>query len=82
MVTKINVSVPEEVLQRIDEAAKKHGASRSAFLVRAAKHFLQEEEKERQRQERLKADESIIELADEIGPWDGTAEVLRWRDRH
>lgn len=33
---KINITVPARVLVRIDEYARKHGESRSGFLVRAA----------------------------------------------
>ena len=34
---KINITVPRLVLVRIDEYAKKHGQSRSGFLVEAAR---------------------------------------------
>ena len=33
---RINISVPESELRKIDAAAKKRGLSRSAFLVQAA----------------------------------------------
>ena len=33
---KINITVPARVLVRIDDYAKRHGESRSGFLVRAA----------------------------------------------
>ena len=34
---KINITVPRMVLRRIDEYAKRHGQSRSGFMVEAAK---------------------------------------------
>lgn len=34
---KINITIPRMVLARIDEYAKKHGQSRSGFLVQAAR---------------------------------------------
>lgn len=34
---KINITVPRMVLNRIDEYAKKHGQSRSGFMVEAAR---------------------------------------------
>ncbi|MBY0453322.1 MAG: type II toxin-antitoxin system HicB family antitoxin [Burkholderiaceae bacterium] len=34
---KINITVPRMVLNRIDEYAKKHGQSRSGFMVAAAR---------------------------------------------
>lgn len=33
---KINITVPARILSRIDDYARRHGESRSAFLVRAA----------------------------------------------
>ena len=42
MVVKINVSVSEEVLGELDEAAREAKTTRSAFLTQAVKHFLAE----------------------------------------
>ncbi|MBI4330813.1 MAG: type II toxin-antitoxin system HicB family antitoxin [Chloroflexi bacterium] len=82
MVAKINVSLPEDVLQEMDRAAKEAHSSRSAFLVQAVKHFLEEREEAKRRQRRQEAAEKIVRLADEIGPWDAAAEVLKWRQQH
>ncbi len=82
MVTKINISIPEDVLKELDKAATEARTSRSAFLVQAVKRYLEEREGERVRQERLEAAQAIRNLAEQIGPWDGTAEILRWRDKH
>jgi predicted RNase H-like HicB family nuclease len=38
---KVNITVPRLVLQRIDEYAKRHGQSRSGFMVRAAEAAMQ-----------------------------------------
>lgn len=38
---KINITVPARVLARIDEYARRHGESRSGFLVRAAQQAMQ-----------------------------------------
>ena len=35
---RINVTIPDQVLKRIDRHAAKHGLSRSGFLVQAAKN--------------------------------------------
>lgn len=82
MVVKVNISLPAEVLKELDRAAHESGTSRSAFLAEAVKHYLEEKEEERRREERKQAAADIIKLAEEIGPWDGTAEILKWRDRH
>ena len=82
MVVKINVSMPEDILEKLDEAAREANSSRSAFLSQAIKIFLEEKAEERKRQQRLEAVKSIRRLAEEIGPWDGTKEILKWRDFH
>jgi hypothetical protein len=40
---RVNISVPENDLKKIDALAKKQGISRSAFLIRAAKRELNPE---------------------------------------
>jgi metal-responsive CopG/Arc/MetJ family transcriptional regulator len=82
MVVKINVSMPKELLEKLDEAAREANSSRSAFLSQAIKSFLEEKAEERKRQQRIEAVKSIRRLAEEIGPWDGTKEILKWRDSH
>lgn len=37
---KINITVPRLLLSRIDEYAKSHGATRSGFLVQAARQAM------------------------------------------
>ncbi|MBI2849404.1 MAG: type II toxin-antitoxin system HicB family antitoxin [Chloroflexi bacterium] len=82
MVAKVNVSFPQEVLQELDRAARECHTSRSAFLVQAVKRYLEEKEEERKKEQRLRAAASIRRIAEELGPWDGTAEILGWRDAH
>jgi predicted RNase H-like HicB family nuclease len=38
---RVNITMPEMTLKQIDAAAKKHGMSRSSFLVHAAQNALQ-----------------------------------------
>lgn len=40
MVVKVNVSLPEDVLKKLDEAARQSNSSRSAFLTQAVIHSL------------------------------------------
>ncbi|MBI2832335.1 MAG: ribbon-helix-helix protein, CopG family [Chloroflexi bacterium] len=76
MCPKISVSLPQEILQELDKAAVESQISRSALIARALKrHF--EEKKKRQ----LAAAASIDRFREKYGGWDGTAEVLKWRDR-
>src|SRR5258708_2859451 len=39
---RVNISIPEATLKAIDQYAKKHGFSRSAFLVNAAKRAMED----------------------------------------
>ena len=40
---RINITMPEETLRRVDAAAKRRGLSRSAFLTRAAQEVMKQE---------------------------------------
>lgn len=41
---RVNVTLPEDILQQIDHYAATHGLSRSGFLTRAAKLAMKDEE--------------------------------------
>lgn len=82
MVVKINVSMPEDVLQKLDRAASEIKSSRSSLLTRAVEHFLLEMEEAKKQERRGQAAENIFRIAEKIGPWDGTAEILKWRQKH
>jgi predicted RNase H-like HicB family nuclease len=40
---RINITMPEETLRRVDAAAKRRGLSRSSFLTRAAQEAIEQE---------------------------------------
>jgi predicted RNase H-like HicB family nuclease len=40
---RINITIPEETLRRVDAAAKRRGLSRSSFLTRAAQEVMDQE---------------------------------------
>ncbi|MBI2919060.1 MAG: type II toxin-antitoxin system HicB family antitoxin [Chloroflexi bacterium] len=82
MVVKINVSLPENVLRELDEAARQSGSSRSAFLAQTVVHFLAAKEAEKKMEQRWRAAAEMDRLREEFGGWDGTAEIMKWRDRH
>ena len=42
-VKRINITIPEETLRRVDAAAKRRGLSRSSFLTRAAQEVMEQE---------------------------------------
>ena len=79
---KVNVSLPQDVLRELDKAARDSRTSRSAFLAQAVKHYLEQKEEQQQSETRRQAAAAIDRFRKTYGGWDGTAEVLRWRDRH
>jgi metal-responsive CopG/Arc/MetJ family transcriptional regulator len=82
MVVKINVSIPKETLEKLDAAARKAKSSRSALLSHAVKHYLEEKEEEKLLERQRKAAEDIDRIRKSVPAWDGTAEVVKWRDQH
>lgn len=79
---KVNVSLSQEILEDLDKAARESRTSRSGFLARAVRHYLEEKDEERKREERKEAAAAIDRFREEFGGWDGTDEVLKWRDSH
>jgi metal-responsive CopG/Arc/MetJ family transcriptional regulator len=82
MVVKINVSIREELLEKLDKAAEEAKSSRSALLAEAIERLLREKEECKDLAKRRRAAGRIDQLREKFGPWDGTAEVLKWRDLH
>jgi metal-responsive CopG/Arc/MetJ family transcriptional regulator len=78
-VMKINVSMPDDIVRKLDEAALEANCSRSALVTMAAERYLEVEEEKKIRERRNRAVEHIREIAEKMGPWDGTAEILKWR---
>ncbi len=78
MFKKISITMPEDIVRRLDEAARETKCSRSALLTLAVKCYLEEKIQERQR----KASKEIDRIRESVEPWDATGEVLKWRDHH
>ena len=79
---KINVSLSEEILAELDKAARESQTSRSAFLAKVVKHFLEEKEEAQKLAKRKESAAAMDRFRERFGGWDGTSEVLKWRDRH
>lgn len=79
---KVNVSFSQETLQELDKAARESQTSRSAFLAQAVRRYLKEKDEEQKREKRKQAAVAMDRFREEFGGWDGTDEVLKWRDRH
>lgn len=80
---KINVTLPEEELKRVDAFARKQGNTRSGLIQRALHSFIRqkegEEEERKKRQEMTQAISEIKQLREKSGAWDGVSEIRKWR---
>ncbi len=79
---KVNVSLSQDILDELDKAARESKTNRSAFLAEAVKHYIEEKNEQAKREEMKEAAAAMDRIREEFGGWDGTAEVLKWRDLH
>lgn len=81
---KINITLPEEELKRIDAFAQKQGNTRSGLVQRALHFYVKEkemeEEERKRRQGMTKAISEIRQLREKSGDWDGISEIRKWRE--
>ena len=82
MVAKVNISMAEDLLRRVDEAARESGISRSGLLSEAIEQYLREKQEERILQQKREAAREIDRIRESAPPWDATAELLEWREKH
>ena len=82
---RINVMMPEDILQAVDHAATEEKLTRSAFLQKAARRYLDEKRLEKEADERKqrmqKAAANMDKLANKFGKWDGVGTIRQFRDR-
>lgn len=84
MTTKINISLPDEVLKEIEQGAKTRHTTRSGFIREAAIAYVEtlrraeaEAKLKRQRQKAADTQDRIREAA---GSYDAAGELRKWRD--
>jgi metal-responsive CopG/Arc/MetJ family transcriptional regulator len=81
---RINTIVDDDLLNKLDQAAKEMKISRS-FLIRAAsERYLREYEVKKAEEERKRKFEAAARLQDGLrdkgGEWDGVGEIRKARD--
>lgn len=83
-IRKINITLPEEELRRIDDFARKDSFSRSGFIRQAARFYMEhtkQKEEERKCYQRMQqAALNIHKFREKAGNWDGVAEIRKWRE--
>ena len=81
---KINITLPAEELRRVDAFIRRQGDTRSGFIQRALRFFVEQKENEEKEKEKregmLKAALEIKQLREKAGEWDGVAEIRKWRE--
>ncbi len=82
--SKVNISLTAEVLEQIDKTRGKRRMTRSEFVRRASKLYLEILEEERREEEKRAGIEEAVQIQDEIrqriGSWDALAELRQWRE--
>jgi metal-responsive CopG/Arc/MetJ family transcriptional regulator len=81
---RVNVFLKDELLDEINEEAKKEGTNRSALIQTALEKYIEgkrhrrEEEEKRRRME--EASRKMNALAKKLGKWDPQATIRKFRD--
>ena len=82
---KINVSIPDALLEEIDALAEQAHSSRSGFVAEATARYVAELNEERARVERMQSIDRALERAtligERFGTFDAAGSVREDRDR-
>jgi len=82
---RINASLTDDLLKKIDEAASEQNKSRSRFIREGAEKYIAEHERTKEAEKRKEAFAQAIRLQDKLrkksGKWDGVGEVRKWREK-
>lgn len=83
--SRVNITLPDNLLEQMDRSAQEEGISRSKLIRVAVHSYFELREQERRRAQRGRDIQRAIELQDELRgstpPWDGIAELRRQRRR-
>lgn len=81
---RLNITLPEDLVELVDTYAKERRISRSEFLREAARDVINRHQKQIEEKAKKKRMNRAIETQDrlrkKIGKWDGVREVRRWRE--
>ncbi len=82
--SKVNISLTDEILEQIDKTREKRQLTRSEFFRRASELYLMVLEEERREEEKKAGIEEAIRIQDKVrqrvGSWDALAELRKWRE--
>ena len=82
--SRVNVFLKDEMLNKINEQAKEAGTNRSAIIQIALEKYIEskrlEREEEEKRKKMLEASRKMDKLAERLGDWDPQETIRRFRD--
>ncbi len=82
--SRVNVFLKDELLNKINEQAKEAGTNRSALIQIALEKYIEskrlEREEEEKRKKMLEASRKMDKLAERLGDWDPQETIRRFRD--
>ncbi|MBE0448114.1 MAG: ribbon-helix-helix protein, CopG family [Actinobacteria bacterium] len=83
---KINITVPAELLKKIDKSARDEHLTRSEFFRKAVHEYWEMQKQGKEDQVRTRNIREALQmqanLRKKAGSWDGVAEIRRWREAH
>ena len=82
---RVNIIIPDHILESLDRAAKDEKMSRSGLIQEATKRYLEERRLEQEAAARKKkmeqAASKMDRLAEKFGKWDGVGTIRQFRDQ-
>jgi len=82
---RINAVLYDDLIRRMDSAAREEGISRSRLIREATERYLAEHERRKAEEMKRKKAAKAVKIQDELrakgGDWAGAAEIRKWRDR-
>jgi metal-responsive CopG/Arc/MetJ family transcriptional regulator len=84
VMARVNVFLKDELLNEINEQAKKEGTNRCALIRTALERYIEakrrQREEEEKRMEMQEVSRKIDALAKKLGAWDPQATIRKFRD--
>jgi metal-responsive CopG/Arc/MetJ family transcriptional regulator len=86
MMVRINTVFQEDLIEKIDRIAKEEGKSRSRILREAANKLIEDYQRQKSEEIRMKKVRQAITIQDRLrkksGKWDSVSELRKWREKH
>ncbi|MBM3706429.1 MAG: hypothetical protein FJW66_07895 [Actinobacteria bacterium] len=81
---RINISIPEEIIKKVDTYKEMVKISRSGFILNALENYFTQVERKLLEDKKKDAYQSILSLRETVSPlfkgWDSTSEIRKLRD--